>query len=68
MSIKTDTKVPIEMHITIASAEEAIEYWLSNVVFKDSVKIEKVSFSEKDHFSIKFKKCYNEKECQRLVL
>ena len=39
-----NSKLPVEMNMSIASVNEAIEYWLQNVVFKEDVKIEKVEF------------------------
>lgn len=47
-----DNKYPLNINITIASAQEAMEYWLSNVVFRDDVRIKKVCFSHDEHFVI----------------
>ncbi len=47
-------RTPIKMNITIASATEAVEYWLNNVVLQQEVKIKQVNFSEEDHFTVIF--------------
>ena len=50
------TKQPTVMNMTIASMQEAIEFWLKEKVFRDSIEIEGITFSEKDHFTIKLKR------------
>ena len=57
-----DYKTPIKMNISIASAQEAIEYWLKHEIFKNNVNIESVTFTQDEHFIIKFDK--NRKEDQ----
>lgn len=48
-------KTPVEITICIASAHEAIEYWLNNQVFKDEVNIESVQYlGHENCFKIKF--------------
>ena len=42
--------------LTIAEANEAVEYWLSNVVFRSDVKIKQIDFSEHEHFRIKLQR------------
>ena len=54
MSEKIDNNVPTTMNITIASANDAIAYWLSNAILQSDVKIKEISFTEKDHFKITF--------------
>lgn len=50
---KYNKQIPYEIRISIASAIEAMEYWLSNEVFKGNINIDNVTFNEKDHFIIK---------------
>lgn len=50
---KYNKQIPYEIKISIASAIEAMEYWLSNEVFKGNINIDNVTFNEKDHFIIK---------------
>ena len=50
---KYNKQIPYEIKISIASAIEAIEYWLSKEVFKANIIIDNVTFNEKDHFIIK---------------
>jgi hypothetical protein len=52
--------VPLSLNISIASACEAIEYWLRNVVMQEDVIIESVNFSDKEHFTIKLCRETNE--------
>jgi hypothetical protein len=52
MTHKINNRLPVKMNITIASANEAIEYWLTHAVLKSHVKVEKVTFTEADHFTI----------------
>jgi len=47
-----NNKLPVRINITIASAIDAMEYWLSKVVFQEDIKIKSISFSEEDHFTI----------------
>lgn len=47
-------ETPIQINISIASATEALHYWLSNIVFRHEVKIKDIHFNEKEHFTIKF--------------
>jgi hypothetical protein len=54
--VMINDNVPIEIKLSIASSCRAIEYWLSKVVFKEETKIENVSFSEKDHFTVRLKR------------
>ena len=49
---KVDSKLPIKMSISIASANEAIRYWLEHVMFMASVKIEIIEFDPDTHFTI----------------
>ena len=55
-SAKYMTNHPTHMNMTIASMQEAVEYWLSEKVFRENIEIESVSFNEKDHFTIKIKR------------
>jgi hypothetical protein len=50
------SKTPIEIGMSIASINEAVRYWLSNVVFRDDVIIENISFNERDHFTKTFQR------------
>ena len=43
------SSIPTELEISIAGAEEALRYWLSNVVLRNEVRIESVQFSQKDN-------------------
>ena len=43
---------PTQMTMTIASIQEALEFWLKEKVLREAVKIEKVSFSDHSHFTI----------------
>ena len=53
----SDDKPTTTITLTIAEANEAIEYWLSNVVFRDDVKIKQIDFSEQGaHFKINFQR------------
>ena len=45
--------LPIEMTISIASATEALEYWLTHCVLREPVTLEDVTFSEKAHFTVR---------------
>ena len=49
---EVSTKIPTKLSITIASANEAIRYWLQEVVLQSDVRIEKVTFTQADHFTI----------------
>lgn len=53
MSDKTiNTRLPVKMELTIASANEAIEYWLTHVVLKERAKISKVEFMSSDNYFV----------------
>jgi hypothetical protein len=50
-------KKPLAIDLTLDNAEEAIRYWLSNVVFRDSVDIDTVAWlGQERSFHITFKK------------
>ena len=49
-----DNNIPTRINMTIASAERAIEFWLNNMIFRHEVSVSKISFTEKDHFTIEF--------------
>jgi len=52
-----NTRLPVELTLTIASAQDAIEYWLTHVVLKEEVAIEKVDFDTHENlFSVKLKR------------
>lgn len=55
MKNEIDNKIPTTMSITIATAQDAIEYWLQHVLFKPDVKVSRVGFSDRDNvFNIEF--------------
>lgn len=62
MEEKEINKIPTAMTMTLASAREAIEYWLTNVVLRSDVKIKDVVFSRQDHFRITFEREEKEEE------
>jgi len=48
------SRIPTEVRISIADAEEALRYWLSNVVLRNEVEIETLEFSQRGNvFKIK---------------
>lgn len=53
-NMPVNPRVPLELHLSIASVNAAIEYWLSHVVLQDTVRVTDVRFSEKEHFTILF--------------
>ncbi|MCZ6897661.1 MAG: hypothetical protein O7D95_02980 [Betaproteobacteria bacterium] len=58
-----NTSKPVEFTMTIASITTAVEYWMSNVVFREAAKIDDVSFdSNQNLFTIKLKKDPNTPE------
>ena len=48
---------PVEMTLTIGQIEEAVEYWLTNVVLKPSVTVKDVTFAQHPQalFKVTFK-------------
>ena len=45
--------LPIEITISIASATEALEYWLNHCVFREHVKLTEIYLTERDHFKVR---------------
>ena len=58
------TTIPTELHMSISSITDAVNYWLNNVVFKENIEIENIRFTKEftneEHFIIKFKREENE--------
>lgn len=54
------TTIPTELHMSISSITDAVNYWLNNVVFKENIEIENIRFTREEHFIIKFKREENE--------
>ncbi len=55
------TTIPTEeLHMSISSITDAVNYWLNNVVFKENIEIEHIIFTKEEHFIIKFKREENE--------
>lgn len=57
------TTIPTELHMSISSITDAVNYWLNNVVFKENIEIEHIRFTKsvgEEYFIIKFKREENE--------
>ena len=54
------TTIPTELHMSISSITDAVNYWLNNVVFKENIEIEHIIFTKEEHFIIRFKREENE--------
>ena len=57
------TTIPTELHMSISSITDAVNYWLNNVVFKENIEIEHIIFTKsvgEEYFIIKFKREENE--------
>lgn len=62
---RAGNNVPTKMAITVANAKDAIEYWLNNAVLQGDVKIENISYSEKDHFTITIDRTVNKPDSMK---
>jgi len=43
----TNNRLPVRMEFTITSITEGIEYWLSNVILKEYIVVDKIIFDSK---------------------
>jgi len=42
-----NNRLPVRIEFTIASITEGIEYWLSNIILKENIVVDKIIFDSK---------------------